>query len=129
MYKYVDLAVEMKQARKLKDALINYRNTCQQVNVTSLDEVIKYLVEVASERAEAARKEAQARLDDLGDLEAEASPEELVLSYVSGEKSADRTDREVVTPWFKFQDLPSLVALPPRFSLATDNISNRWADI
>jgi len=102
MYKYVDLAVEMKQARKLKDALINYRNTCQQVNVTSLDEVIKYLVEVASERAEAARKEAQARLDDLGDLEAEASPEELVLSYVSGEKSADRTDREVVTPWFKF---------------------------
>lgn len=102
MYKYVDLAVEMRQARKLKDALINYRNTVQQVNVTSLDEVIKYLVDAASNRAEDARKEAQARLDDLGDLEADASPEELVLSYVSGEKSADRTDREVVTPWFKF---------------------------
>ena len=35
MYKYVDLAVEMKQARKIKDALINYRNACQQINVTS----------------------------------------------------------------------------------------------
>lgn len=102
MYKYVDLAVEMKQARKLKDALINYRNTCQQVNVGSLEEVIKYLVDAASERAEAARAEAAARLEDVADLEAEASPEEMVLSYVSGEKTADRTDREVVTPWFKF---------------------------
>ena len=32
----------------------------------------------------------------------EASPEEMMLSYVSGEKSKDRTDRELVTPWFKF---------------------------
>ena len=102
MYKYVDLAVDMKQGRKVKDALINYRNTCQQINVGSLEEVIKHLVDVASERAEAARKEAQAMVDDMGDLEADASPEEMVLSYVSGEKSADRTDREVVTPWFKF---------------------------
>lgn len=102
MFKYVDLAVDMKQGRKVKDALINYRNTCQQINVGSLEEVVKYLVDVASERAEAARKEAQSMLDDVGDLEAEASPEEMILSYVSGEKSADRTDREVVTPWFKF---------------------------
>lgn len=102
MYKYVDLAVDMKQGRKVKDALINYRNTCQQINVGSLEEVINHLVDVASERAEAAQKEAQSMLDDMGDLEAEASPEEMVLSYVSGEKSADRTDREVVTPWFKF---------------------------
>ena len=41
MYRYVDLAVEMKQARKIKDALINYRNACQQINVGSLDDVIK----------------------------------------------------------------------------------------
>ena len=94
----------MRQGRKLKEALINYRNTCQHVNVGSLDVVIQYLVKTASDRAEAARAEAQARLDDVleADLEADASPEELLLSYVSGEKSADRTDREVVTPWFKF---------------------------
>ncbi len=101
MYRYVDLAVEMKQARKIKDALINYRNACQQINVGSLDDVITYLVEVASKRAEDASKEAQAMIDQLGDLEADDSPEEMILSYVSGEKSSDRTDREVVTPWFK----------------------------
>jgi translation initiation factor 3 subunit A len=101
MYKYVDLAVEMKQARKIKDALINYRNACQQVNVTSLGDVIEYLVEVASSKAEEASQEAQAIVGDIGDLEAEDSPEEMILSFVSGEKSADRTDREVVMPWFK----------------------------
>jgi translation initiation factor 3 subunit A len=101
MYRYVDLAVEMKQARKLKDALINYRNACQQVNVGSLGDVLTYLVNVASEKAEEASKEAQAMIDELGDLEADDSPEEMILSYVSGERSSDRTDREVVTPWFK----------------------------
>jgi translation initiation factor 3 subunit A len=104
MYKYLDLAVEMRQGRKVKDALINYRNTCQQINVGSLEEVIRHLVDCASKRAEEAKQSADvsSKIDDVGDLEAEASPEELVLSYVSGEKSADRTDRELVTPWFKF---------------------------
>ncbi len=68
----------------------------------SLEEVIKYLLQVASARAEEASKAAAAQLDAVEDLEAEASPEEMMLSYVSGEKSKDRTDREVVTPWFKF---------------------------
>ena len=92
----------MKQGRKCKDALINYRNACQQVNVASLEDVIKYLLQVASARAEEASKAAEAKLEGVEDLEAEASPEEMMLSYVSGEKSKDRTDRELVTPWFKF---------------------------
>ena len=94
----------MKQARKIKDALMNYRNACQQVNVTSLGDVIAYLIEVASEKAEAASAEALAMGEgkEMGDLEAEdVSPEEMILSYVSGEKSSDRVDREVATPWFK----------------------------
>lgn len=161
MLKYVDICVDMKAGRKCKDALINYRNACQQVrarapgscaasaaaglleqgraqqnegdqvrlaappccklgaarpselnfptrcravqvNVGSLEEVIKYLLQVASARAEEASKAAAAQLDAVEDLEAEASPEEMMLSYVSGEKTKDRTDREVVTPWFKF---------------------------
>jgi translation initiation factor 3 subunit A len=102
MFKYIDICVDMKQGRKCKDALINYRNACQQVNVGSLEDVIKYLLQVASQRAEEASKAAEAKLDAVEDLEAEASPEEMMLSYVSGEKSKDRTDRELVTPWFKF---------------------------
>eukprot|EP00887_Chlorella_sp_A99_P004683 scaffold4.g4683.t1 len=97
MLKYVDLCVETKQGRKCKDGLINYRNTVQQVNVGSLEEVIKHLLNTASARADAAARAAEAKL-----LDADASPEEMLLSYVSGEKSKDRTDRELVTPWFKF---------------------------
>ncbi|KAI3438410.1 hypothetical protein D9Q98_000841 [Chlorella vulgaris] len=102
MFKYVDICVDMKAGRKCKDALINYRNACQQVNVASLEDVIKYLLKVASQRAEEASKAAEAKLDSVEDLEADLSPEEMMLSYVSGEKNKDRTDRELVTPWFKF---------------------------
>ena len=113
MMRYVDLAVDMRAGRKVKDALINYRNACQAVNVGSLEEVVRHLLDTASERAERAQREAAAKEQAAGgaaegdaiaveDLEAEPSPEEVMLSYVSGERSKDRTDREMVTPWFKF---------------------------
>ncbi len=40
-------------------------------------------------------------LDIIKDLDAEKRPEDLMLSYVSGEKGKERSDRELVT-------LPSL---------------------
>lgn len=112
-----------------------------QVNVASLEEVVKYFLKLATERAEKAQAEAQAQweaseegkaaaeaaaaeagegdgekkadkavkgdagkdeLADVADLEAEKSPEDLMLSFVSGEKGKERVDRELVTPWFKF---------------------------
>lgn len=104
MFKYVELCVDMKKGRFAKDGLIQYRIVCQQVNVSSLEEVIKYFLQLSSERAEQAQSQAQAAevTLDVEDLEAEKRPEDLMLSYVSGEKGKDRTDREMVTPWFKF---------------------------
>ncbi|GJZ32534.1 eukaryotic translation initiation factor 3 subunit A [Tanacetum coccineum] len=43
---------------------------------------------------------------DVDDLEADKRPEDLMLSYVSVEKGKDCSDRELVTPWFKFLYLP-----------------------
>lgn len=104
MFKYVELCVDMKKGRFAKDGLIQYRIVCQQVNVSSLEEVIKYFLQLSSERAEQAQAQAQAAevTLDVEDLEAEKRPEDLMLSYVSGEKGKDRSDREMVTPWFKF---------------------------
>ncbi|KAL3155895.1 hypothetical protein ABBQ32_012895 [Trebouxia sp. C0010 RCD-2024] len=102
MFKYVDLCIELKKGRYAKDGLIHYRNVCQQVNVQSLEEVIKYFMKTATDRAEEAQSKAQAVTLDVEDLEADATPEDLMLSYVSGEKGKDRVDREHVTPWFKF---------------------------
>ena len=104
MFKYVELCVDMKKGRFAKDGLIQYRIVCQQVNVSSLEEVIKYFLQLSSERAEKAQAEAAAAelTLDVEDLEAEKRPEDLMLSYVSGEKGKERSDRETVTPWFKF---------------------------
>jgi translation initiation factor 3 subunit A len=126
MLKLVDLCVESRKRSHLKEALMQYRNVCQAVNVASLETVVKHLLETATKRAEDACAQAEAQAgesavaegegaaeggdDDakakalaaVGDLEADASPEDIMLSYVSGDKSRDRTDRELVTPWFRF---------------------------
>ncbi|XP_073150120.1 eukaryotic translation initiation factor 3 subunit A-like [Henckelia pumila] len=104
MLKYVELCVDMRRGRHAKDGLIQYRGICQQVNITSLEEVIKHFMQMATEKAELARNQAQALEEalDVDDLEADKRPEDLLLSYVSGEKGKDRSDRELVTPWFKF---------------------------
>ncbi|KIZ05314.1 Eukaryotic translation initiation factor 3 subunit A [Monoraphidium neglectum] len=103
MFKLMDLCVEMKRRNDAKEALMQYRNMCQQVNINSLEEVIKYYLNKATEMAEQARVQAEATsLDTVEDLEEDAKPEDLMLSYVSGDKSKDRTDRELVTPWFRF---------------------------
>ncbi|CAN6481838.1 unnamed protein product [Victoria cruziana] len=104
MFKYIELCVDMRRGRFAKDGLIQYRIVCQQVNVSSLEEVIKYFMQLATERAEQAQSQAEAVevALDVDDLEADKRPEDLMLSYVSGEKGKDRSDRELVTPWFKF---------------------------
>ncbi|WCJ43001.1 Eukaryotic translation initiation factor 3 subunit A [Euphorbia peplus] len=104
MFKYVELCVDMRRGRFAKDGLIQYRSVCQQVNVNSLEEVIKHFMHLSTEKAEQARSQAQALEEalDVDDLEADKRPEDLMLSYVSGEKGKDRSDRELVTPWFKF---------------------------
>ncbi|XP_030949558.1 eukaryotic translation initiation factor 3 subunit A-like [Quercus lobata] len=104
MFKYVELCVDMRRGRFAKDGLIQYRIVCQQVNVNSLEEVIKHFMHLSTEKAEQARSQAEALEEalDVDDLEADKRPEDLMLSYVSGEKGKDRSDRELVTPWFKF---------------------------
>ena len=59
MFKYMDLCVELKKGRYAKDGLIHYRNVCQQVNVASLEEVIKYFIKTSTDRAEAAMAAAE----------------------------------------------------------------------
>ncbi|AEE83010.1 putative protein [Arabidopsis thaliana] len=104
MFKYLDLCVDLKRGRFAKDGLIQYRIVCQQVNVSSLEEVIKHFLHLATDKAEQARSQADALEEalDVDDLEADRKPEDLQLSIVSGEKGKDRSDRELVTPWFKF---------------------------
>ena len=58
MMRYIDLCVELKKGREAKDGLIHYRNVCQHVNVSSLEEVIKYFLKTATDKAEEAQSKA-----------------------------------------------------------------------
>jgi translation initiation factor 3 subunit A len=49
----------MKKRNQAKEALMQYRNMCQQVNINSLEEVIKYYLNKATEMAEKARQQAE----------------------------------------------------------------------
>ena len=60
MFKHIDLCVEMKKRNYAKEALMQYRNMCHQINVASLEEVIRYFLKKASEKAEEAQAAAAA---------------------------------------------------------------------
>ena len=81
----------------------------QAVNVGSLEEVIRHYLELATGRAEEAKKAALAvakereaaasqreLLREVGDLDEGDSPESLLLSYVSMDSDEDRISREQV---------------------------------
>ena len=110
MTRYLELCVEMRRAKAAKDGLIQYRMVCQQVNVGSMETVLRKFMDLADKAATDAFAKAEAitgmnaeNLLDIGDLEAEETPESLMMATVGGfADSKKRTDRQVVTPSLKF---------------------------
>jgi translation initiation factor 3 subunit A len=104
--KYMDICVELQLSRDAKDGLHQYRNISQQQAPNSLEVAIQHLIKLAESRARKAKNasntaslKAAASVDD---LEAEQSPESIMLSTMTAEGDSDRLDREVVVPWLKF---------------------------
>lgn len=96
--------MDFRSGSHAKDGLVQYRYLCQQVNVNSLEVVIKHFLHLSTQKAENALVQAQALQEvlDADDLEMENRPEDLMLSYVSGEKGKNRSGHDLVTRWFKF---------------------------
>lgn len=110
MKRFLTICVEMRKGKAAKDGLIQYRIICQQVNVGSLEAVLRHFMALAEADAQAALDLAEktisdkvATLLDFEDLEAEETPESLMLATIGGSAdSKKRTDRQVVTPALKF---------------------------
>ena len=101
--KYVELSVELRRSKAIKEALHQYKNVCVNVNVLTLETVLRRLLDLAELKVnEAQRKAEELALDAVEDLEAAETPESVMLSYVSSEDTKDRTDRSVVLPWLRF---------------------------
>lgn len=91
MIRYLDLCVDMRKAKAAKDGLIQYRMVCQQVNVGSMETVLRHFMGLADKAAEAAMAKAEEitgqnmeNLLDFDDLEAEETPESLMMATVGG---------------------------------------------
>ena len=115
LIKFVGLCVDLRKGRTAKEGLHMYKNVAQNTSVGSVEVVVSAFLE----RSRAKLAEALAKVDELEgpaaaatakdgltseveDLEASETPESILLSSVSEEKSRDRTYRALVTPWLRF---------------------------
>ena len=98
--RFAELAVQQRKGKVLKDGLHQYKKLVTPTNSTALIAVIEHLLELSEKRVGEAQQAADELIDD--DLEAEQTPQDLLMATVSSEQTKDRTDREVVTPWLKF---------------------------
>jgi translation initiation factor 3 subunit A len=105
MMKLMELSVQLRKPLMVKEALHKYRATCMQSNVSSLDEVVRYLVTLAEARTEQARASVDnASFTDTDDLEEDAmeTPETLLLEAAGHSLTKERVDRQEVVPWMRF---------------------------
>lgn len=118
MLKFVDLCVDLRRGRTAKEGLMQYKNVAQNINVASVEIVVRRFVggadrkvKEAKEKARLLDEKARPNADEINgegegvevdDLEASETPEGILLGAVSADQSKDRTDRALVTPWLKF---------------------------
>lgn len=105
MMKLMELSIELRKPDMVKEALHKYRAMCMQSNVSSLDEVVRYLITLAEKRTDAARKSVDetiiAGADDLEEGAME-TPETLLLEAAGNALTKERVDRQQVVPWMRF---------------------------
>ena len=106
--RFLTVCVEAKKGKAAKDGLIQYRIICQQINVASMETVLRHFMTLADTATTDALSQAEdigvsalANLLDMDDLEAEETPESLMLATIGGQgDSKKRTERQVhEQPW------------------------------
>lgn len=105
MMKLMELSVDLRKPAMVKEALHKYRAMCMQSNVSSLEDVVRYLIDLSEKRTEAARKMVdETILEGAEDLEdgAMETPETLLLEAAGHALTKERVDRQQVVPWMRF---------------------------
>ncbi|KAJ2720668.1 eukaryotic translation initiation factor 3 subunit A [Coemansia sp. Benny D115] len=132
--KLIELSIEQRKGKHLKEALTQYRNIVQHTSPESMTTVVNILLESITKCVTEAQKSAeQVSGNVVEDLDEAESPEDLILSSVSNEQNRDRTDRALVTPWLKFlweayRNLLDILRNNVLFENLYQNISRRAID-
>jgi translation initiation factor 3 subunit A len=80
--------------KNLKDDLSHFRNICQHVNVNSLDTILSYLRVQAEEKLKQLMS-TEGKLIDIEDLEADESPENIIMMSVGATNETEEKERIV----------------------------------
>eukprot|EP00933_Yihiella_yeosuensis_P072717 TRINITY_DN8120_c0_g1_i1.p1 TRINITY_DN8120_c0_g1~~TRINITY_DN8120_c0_g1_i1.p1 ORF type:complete len:1189 (-),score=396.77 TRINITY_DN8120_c0_g1_i1:579-4019(-) len=100
--RHLGLCVELKKIRIAREALHQYRSTCQAANITSLEKVCRGFCTSAEEKVNAAKKEQDIKMATLGDLDEMESPESILLQAIqAGDTRQQSQDKDIHTQ-FRF---------------------------
>ena len=65
MKRYIDLCVDLRKIKMARDGLVQYRISCQSVNIGSLEDVIKHFLSAAEAKANDSQREADMKVRSL----------------------------------------------------------------
>ncbi|GMH84152.1 hypothetical protein TrST_g12292 [Triparma strigata] len=104
MVYYLDLCIEGKKSREVKDGLHQYRNLTQTSAPGSLEKVINYLIKRAETMVDDAKALSPTSTEstEVGDLEAQATPESILMSTMNSDHTSEVVQRLTVLPALKF---------------------------
>eukprot|EP00010_Vexillifera_abyssalis_P000577 CAMPEP_0201560620 /NCGR_PEP_ID=MMETSP0173_2-20130828/78364_1 /ASSEMBLY_ACC=CAM_ASM_000268 /TAXON_ID=218659 /ORGANISM="Vexillifera sp., Strain DIVA3 564/2" /LENGTH=1200 /DNA_ID=CAMNT_0047975077 /DNA_START=28 /DNA_END=3628 /DNA_ORIENTATION=+ len=103
--KYITLCVELREAKRAKDGLHQYKTICNQMgSAVPFGKIMTHFIELSEARLEKAKREKETKLSQVVGPTKLAAEHRLssVLENVTGESFDDRVERQVVSPWIKF---------------------------